>query len=144
MLLTPFPCLSFKSNFHQNISLGGIVVVALLRGQIHCFYLQRIEQPFSHKWGKTSASPALPTPLPSVPWIQQRRRCFMSCLESKVITYHQSKLIIVDWVGVVNDYRGGRSKAVSHTASSQCGLRERGGSTHLFGIHWETMILIFV
>ena len=62
----------------------------------------------------------------------------MSCLEYKVITYHQSKLIIVDWVGVVNDYRGGRSKAVSHTASSQYGLRERGGSAHLFGIHWET------
>lgn len=45
----------------------------------------------------------------------------MSSLESKVITYHQSKLIIADWVGVVNDYRRVRAEAVSHITSSQCG-----------------------
>lgn len=68
----------------------------------------------------------------------------MSSLESKVITYHQSKLIIADWVGVVNDYRRGRAEAVSHTASSQCGPGKGGGglgrgATRLFGIHWETI-----
>lgn len=39
----------------------------------------------------------------------------MLSLASRVITYHQSKLIIADWVGVVNDYRRGRAGAVSHT-----------------------------
>lgn len=51
----------------------------------------------------------------------------MSNLESKVITYHQSKLIIADWVGVVNDYRRVRAEAVSHIASSQCGPGKWGG-----------------
>lgn len=58
----------------------------------------------------------------------------MLSLESRVITYHQSKLIIADWVGVVNDYRRGRAGTVSHTvlqsmvnlAKGEEGLR-RGG-----------------
>lgn len=43
------------------------------------------------------------------------RRCFTLSppFASRVITYHQSKLIIADWVGVVNDYRRGRTGAVS-------------------------------
>lgn len=46
---------------------------------------------------------------------QKARVVFTLSLASRIITYHQSKLIIADWVGVVNDYRRGRAGAVSHT-----------------------------
>lgn len=67
-------------------------------------------------------------------YFNKSHRCFMLSLESRVITYHQSKLIIADWVGVVNDYRRGRAGTVSHTvlqsmvnlAKGEEGLR-RGG-----------------
>lgn len=70
-------------------------------------------------------------------------RCFTLSLESRVITYHQSKLIIADWVGVVNDYRRGRAGTVSHTVSQSMvnlakGGGGLGGATRLFGLHWET------
>lgn len=48
-------------------------------------------------------------------YFNKSRRCFTLSLASRVITYHQSKLIIADWVGVVNDYRRGRAGRVSHT-----------------------------
>lgn len=71
------------------------------------------------------------------------RRCFTLSPASRVITYHQSKLIIADWVGVVNDYRRGRAGTVSHTVlQSMVNLakveEDWGAATRLFGLHWET------
>lgn len=65
---------------------------------------------------KTSASPP-PSWLwcPSALIFRQKPPLFYAAppFASRVITYHQSKLIIADWVGVVNDYRRGRTGAVS-------------------------------
>lgn len=106
---------------------------------------------------KTSASPP-PSWLwcPSALIFRQKPPLFYAAppFASRVITYHQSKLIIADWVGVVNDYRRGRTGAVSLAPfcsqwwTWQKGRRawrergrggeEGGGATRLFGLHWET------
>lgn len=103
------------SNLAQSISLRGTIVAAAL-----LLLLRPRSIVFSRRECGTVAQKHLPLPpVPPPPDSDAHRpqycnkscRCFTLSLESRVITYHQSKLIIADWVGVVNDYGRGRAGA---------------------------------
>lgn len=116
-----------KRNVIRNISLLGIIVAHSEQARF-TLYPNRIKKDSLTRGAKhlplrPHDSDAI-APLKS----QQKNRCYISSLEYKVITYHQSKLIIADWVGVV-------SAVPSHSRLSQCGRGTGGGGdlTRLLG-----------
>lgn len=142
--------------YAQRISLRGTIVAALLLfSPCFCFFGAAVNGTESAE--NICLSSSLLTLMPIGPNIPTKAAVVLRCpppFASRVITYHQSKLIIADWVGVVNDYRRGRTGAVSLAPfcsqwwTWQKGRRawrergrggeEGGGATRLFGLHWET------